>query len=86
MTIQENLEKEYKSFEKEDQEQRIESINDGKELDKDIHKRMKNGEIGVSRGIDNHVGLIMFLTATIVTLLALYFIFGVMPDRHANWV
>ena len=84
MTIQKNLEEEYIKIEKEDQEQRRGSINDGEELDKDIQKRMGNGEIGVSQGIDNHIGIIMFITATIVTLLALYFIFGVFPDRHTS--
>jgi len=84
MTIQENLEKDYRAIEKEDQERRGKSINDGEELDKEIQKRMQNGEIGISKGIDNHVGIIMFLTATIVTLLALYFIFGVIPDHYAR--
>lgn len=84
MSIQENLEKEYRAIEKEDQKQREKSINDGEELDKDIHNRMHNGEIGVSRGIDNHIGIIMFFTATIVTLIALYFIFGVIPDHYKS--
>ena len=84
MSIQENLVKDYKAIEKKDQEQREKSINDGEELDKDIHKRMQNGEIGISRGIDNHVGIIMFFTSTVVTLISLYFIFGVIPDHYAS--
>lgn len=84
MTIQENLEKEYREIEKKDQEQRTKSINEGKELDKKIHERMQNGEIGVSHGTDNHIGIIMFTTATIITLIALYFIFGVIPDHYAS--
>ena len=84
MAIQENLEKEYREIEKADQELRIKSINEGEELDKNIHKRMQNGEIGVSHGIDNHIGMIMFITATVVTLIALYFIFGVIPDHYAS--
>tara|TARA_B100001250_G_C19562358_1_gene683914 strand:- start:50 stop:304 length:255 start_codon:yes stop_codon:yes gene_type:complete len=84
MTNNYELEKEYKEIQKEDQDKRKGSIKDGQELDKNIQKRMKAGEIGVSHGIDNHIGVIMFATATIVTILALYFIFGVIPDRYAG--
>ncbi len=82
MTSQVNLEKEYRENEIEDQDKRKVSIKDGEELDKNIKNRMNAGEIGVSHGIDNHIGIIMFVTSTLVTLLALYFIFGVVPDRY----
>tara|TARA_B100000700_G_scaffold231564_1_gene256282 strand:+ start:43 stop:297 length:255 start_codon:yes stop_codon:yes gene_type:complete len=81
MSFQEDELQDYKNDLKKDLELRESSIKDGEELDKNIHKRMKAGEIGLSRGIDNHIGLIMFLTAVIFTFLALYFIFGVIPDR-----
>ena len=81
MSFQEDELQDYKNDLKKDLELRERSINDGEELDKNIHKRMKAGEIGLSRGVDNHIGLIMFLTALIFTFLALYFIFGVIPDR-----
>ena len=81
MGIKEDLEKDYIQAQIEDQEKREKSIKDGEELDKKIHKRMNAHEIGVSLGTDNHIGIIMFITATIFTALALYFIFGVVPDR-----
>tara|TARA_Y100001970_G_C14147059_1_gene810487 strand:- start:306 stop:560 length:255 start_codon:yes stop_codon:yes gene_type:complete len=81
MSREEKLEKEYSIAEKDDKISRLKSIKDGEELDKNIQKRMKAGEIGVSNGIDNHIGMIMFITATIFTIFALYFVFGVIPDR-----
>ena len=81
MYFQEDELQDYKNDLKKDLELRESSIKDGEELDKNIHKRMKAGEIGLSHGVDNHIGLIMFLTAVIFTFIALYFVFGVIPDR-----
>ena len=81
MSHQENELQDYEEDLKKDLELRKKSIKDGEELEKNIIKKKKSGEIGLSRGIDNHIGLIMFLTAIIFTLLALYFIFAVIPDR-----
>ena len=71
MVSQDELEKEYSDIAKDDQENRMKSIKDGQELDKNIKKRMNAREIGVSHGIDNHIGGIMDVTSTLVTLLAL---------------
>lgn len=81
MTSQEELVKEYKTIENEDISKRSKSIEEGENLDKIIQKRMKEGEIGVSHGVDNYVAVIMVGVAMIFTFFALYFIFGVSPDR-----
>ena len=38
-------------------------------------------EIGVTLGTDHNVGVLMLGLATVFTLIALYMIFGVSPDR-----
>ena len=81
MTDQEDLIKEYKELEEEDLKKRSKSIDEGEALDKIIENRIEAGEIGVSYGIDNYVGIIMFATATIFTLLILYFVFGMSPEH-----
>jgi len=84
MTNQEDLIEEYKAFEKEDLIKRSKSIKDGEELDKMIKNRMKEGKIGISFGADNHVAVIMLGVATLFTLLVLYFVFGMSPDRYTS--
>jgi len=84
MSDHESLIKEYKELEKEDLKKRSKSIEEGEALDKKIKNRMEEGEIGVSHGADNHVAIIMFGTATIFTLLVLYFVFGVSPDHYST--
>jgi hypothetical protein len=43
---------------------------------------MERGEIGISHGSDKVVGLLMFLLATFVTLLAMYFVFEINPAHY----
>mgnify|MGYP001480619292 CR=1 FL=1 len=49
MSREEKLEKEYSIAEKDDKISRLKSIKDGEELDKNIQKRMKAGEIAKLR-------------------------------------
>ena len=42
---------------------------------------MDADEIGVTLGTDHHVGVLMLGLATVITLFALYMVFGVSPDR-----
>ena len=84
MANKEELMEEYKAFEKEDIKKRSKSIKEGEALDKIIQKRMNAGEIGISRGADNHVAIIMLGVATFFTLLVLYFVFGLSPDHYSN--
>jgi len=81
MSSQEELVSEFNSSVDEDLNKRKRSIEDGEALDKDISRRMDAGEIGVTLGTDHHVGVLMLGLATVVTLFALYMIFGVGPDR-----
>ena len=67
-----------------DLKKRQKSIKDGEALDKAIHQRMDDSEIGVSYGTDNHVSVIMLGLATVVTLLCLYMFFGVSPDHYTG--
>ena len=53
-------------------------------LDKEIHLRMDAGEIGVSHGTDNHVGVIMLSLAAVFTLFCLYVIFGMSPAHYTG--
>ena len=55
------------------------SIDEGEALDKEIQQRMGAGEIGVSHGTDNHVGIIMLGLAAVFTLFCLYLIFSISP-------
>jgi hypothetical protein len=80
MINQEELVSELKANIDQDLKKRQKSIEDGEALDKVIHQQMDAGEIGISHGTDNHVSVIMLGLATVVTLFALYMIFGVSPD------
>ena len=82
MINQEELASELKENIDQDLKKRQKSIEDGEALDKVIHQQMDAGEIGISHGTDNHVSIIMLGLATVVTLFALYIIFGVSPDYY----
>ena len=82
MSNQDELVSEIKLNIEQDLKNRQKSIEDGEALDKAIHKRMEDAEIGVSYGTDNHVSVIMLALAIVVTLFCLYMIFGVSPDHY----
>ena len=84
MSNQEELVNELKASVDQDLKKRQKSIEDGEALDKIIHQRMDAGEIGISLGTDIHVGVIMAGLAIIVTLFALYLIFGVSPGHYSG--
>ena len=84
MSNQEELVSELKVSVDQDLKKRQKSIEDGEALDKVIHQQMDAGEIGISHGTDNHVSVIMLGLATVVTLFALYMIFGVSPDYYTD--
>ena len=84
MSNQEELVSELKANIDQDLKKRQKSIEDGEALDKIIHQRMDAEEIGISHGTDNHVSVIMLGLATVVTLFALYMIFGVSPDYYTG--
>jgi len=81
MSNQEKLVSESNASIEEDLKMRKRSIEDGEALDKDITRRMDAEEIGVTLGTDHYVGVLMLGLATVITLFALYMIFGVSPDR-----
>ena len=81
MGIQEELISEFNASVEEDLNNRKRSIEEGMALDKEISRRMDAEEIGVTLGTDHHVGVLMLGLATVITLFALYMIFGVSPDR-----
>ena len=84
MSNQEELVNELKENIDQDLKKRQKSIEDGEALDKVIHQQMDAGEIGISHGTDNHVSIIMLGLATVVTLFAIYMIFGVSPDYYTG--
>ena len=84
MSSQEELVNEYKASAKEDIRKRQQRIDEGEALDKEIHLRMDAGEIGVSHGTDNHVGVIMLSLAAVFTLFCLYVIFGMSPAHYTG--
>ena len=84
MSSQENLVSEFNTLVKDDLNKRKKSIEEGEALDKEILRRLDAEEIGVTHGTDHHVGFLMLGLATIFTLIGLYFIFGVSPDRIAG--
>ena len=84
MINQEELVSELKANIDQDLKKRQKSIEDGEALDKVIHQQMDAGEIGISHGTDNHISVIMLGLATVVTLFALYMIFGVSPDYYTG--
>ena len=81
MSSQEELVSEFNVSVEEDLNKRKRSIEDGEALDKEISRRMDAEEIGVTLGTDHNVGVLMLGLATVFTLIALYMIFGVSPDR-----
>ena len=81
MNSQEEMVSEFNASVDEYLNNRKRSIEDGQALDKEISRRMDTDEIGVTLGTDHHVGVLMLGLATVVTLFALYMIFGVSPDR-----
>ena len=81
MSSQEDLVSEFNASVEEDLIKRKRSIEDGEALDKEISRRMDAEEIGVTLGTDHNVGVLMLGLATVITLFALYMIFGVSPDR-----
>ena len=81
MSSQEELVSEFNASVEEDLNKRKRSIEDGEVLDKGISRRMDAKEIGITLGTAHHVGILMLGLATVITLFALYMIFGVSPDR-----
>ena len=81
MSSQEELVSEFNTLVEEDLNKRERSIEDGEALDKEISRRMDAEEIGVTLGTAHHVGVLMLGLASVITLFALYMIFGVSPDR-----
>ena len=86
MSSQDKLVTEFNDSVENDLNKRKKSIEDGEALDKEIIRRLDAEEIGVTLGIDHHVGVLMLGLATVVTLFALYMIFGVSPDRMTGSV
>ena len=81
MSSQEELVSEFNASVEDDLNKRKRSIEEGEALDKEIIRRLDSEEIGVTLGTDHHVGVLMLGLATVFTLIALYLIFGVSPDR-----
>ncbi len=84
MSNQEELIKDFQASVEQDTKKRQKSIEEGQALDKEIQMRMAAGEIGISHGTDNYVGVIMLSLAAVVTILLLYVIFGVSPDHYSG--
>ena len=82
MTNQETLIQEIQDEIAADMSERQSVIESAQAKDKEIQARMDRGEIGISHGSDNVVALLMFLLATVVTLLALYFVFQINPAHY----
>ena len=81
MSSQDELLNEFNASVAEDLNKRNRSIEEGEALDKEIIRRLDAEEIGVTLGTDHSVGVLMFGLATVFTLIALFLIFGVSPDR-----
>jgi hypothetical protein len=84
MSSEEEFVSEYKTSAKEELRKRQQSIDEGEALDKEIHLRMAAGEIGVSHGTDNHIGVIMLSLAAVFTLFCLYVVFGISPAHYTG--
>ena len=82
MTNQENLIQEVQDEIAADMSERQSVIDKAQAKDKEIQARMGRGEIGISRGTDKVVALLMFILATVVTLLAMYFVFQINPAHY----
>ena len=65
-----------------DLEKRQSGLEERETVDKVIQQRMADGEIGVSHGTDRVIGVLMFLLASFITLLALYIVFQVNPAHY----
>ncbi|MDE0793940.1 MAG: hypothetical protein OSB08_09880 [SAR324 cluster bacterium] len=74
----------YKASVKEDLKKRQQGIDEGEALDKEIHQRMDAGEIGVSHGTDNHIGVIMLSLAAVFTIFCLFVVFGFSPAHYTG--
>jgi len=81
MNIQDETLRELNASIEDDLDKRKKSIEDGEALDKEINRRLEAKEIGVTLGTDHHVGVLMLGLAVVLTLFALYMIFGVNPER-----
>ena len=81
MSSYDELVNEFNASVKEDLKKRKKSIEEGEALDKEIIRRLDAEEIGVTLGTDHHVGVLMLGLATVFTLIALFLIFGMSPDR-----
>ena len=81
MSSQEKQVTEFNDSVEHDLIKRKRSIEDGEALDKEIIRRLDDEEIGVTLGTDHSVGVLMFGLATVFTLIALFLIFGMSPDR-----
>ena len=82
MTNQETLIQEIQDEIVADMSERQSVIESAQAKDKEIQARMDRGEIGISHGSDNVVALLMFMLATVVTLLALFFVFQINPAHY----
>ena len=82
MTNQETLIQEVQDEIAADMSERQSVIDRAQAEDQEIQERMDRGEIGISRGSDNVVALLMFILATVVTLLAMYFVFQINPAHY----
>ena len=82
MTNQETLIQEVRDEIAVDMSERQSVIDKAEAKDQEIQERMGRGEIGISRGTDNIVSLLMFILATVVTLLAMYFVFEINPAHY----
>ena len=82
MTNQETLIQEIQDEIAADMSERQSVIESAQAKDKEIQARMDRGEIGISYGSDNVVALLMFMLATVVTLLALFFVFQINPAHY----
>jgi hypothetical protein len=82
MTNQETLIQEIQDEIAADMSERQFVIESAQAKDKEIQARMDRGEIGISHGSDNVVALLMFMLATVVTLLALFFVFQINPAHY----
>jgi len=82
MTNQETLIQEIQDEIAADMSERQSLIELAQAKDKEIQARMDRGEIGISHGSDNIVALLMFMLATVVTLLALFFVFQINPAHY----
>ena len=81
MNSQEELISEINTLVEDDLNKRKRSIEEGEALDKEIIRRLDSEEIGVTLGTDHHVGVLMLGLATVFTLIALFMVFGVSPER-----